>query len=267
MKWWKITAVVFGAMIITALGIDAADTLNGSSGTLLSQVIRSSDGKCPSGMVSVENIPGISCVDMYESSADAKCPVADPQTLLGSLQNIESPGCVPRSAPGTTPWRYITRDQAMQACARVGKRLPTSEEWYTLSLGIIGVHESCNISSKNISKTGSFNTCLTPHGAYDFVGNVWEWVSDDVMDGIYKSQKLPENGFVAQVDQSGMAVATSDTEQELFGSDYFWSRDEGAYGIIRGGYYDSGIDAGVYTVHADTLPTAASAGIGFRCIQ
>jgi len=92
-------------------------------------------------------------------------------------------------------------------------------------------------------------------------------VSDDVIDGMYNAAKLPESGYVTQVDSAGMATVANTEPQELFGKDYFWSRGEGAYGIIRGGYYDSGTDAGVYTVHADTLPTSASAGIGFRCIK
>lgn len=268
MKWGKTMAVILGAVIVTALGIDAADTMNGSSGTLLSQVIGGNEsGSCGEGMAKVENIPGISCIDMFEATTGDGCPVASPETLLASLQNMETPACVPASRADTLPWRYITRDQAMQACARVGKRLPTSEEWYTLSLGLTAVHDSCNIASKTISKSGSHSACVTPHGAYDLVGNVWEWVSDDVIDGMYKAQKLPENGYVSQVDQGGMAIATAETEQELFGSDYFWARADGAYGVIRGGYYDSGKDGGLYTVHADTLPTTASAGIGFRCVK
>jgi len=267
MKWGRITLIIVGALIITALGIDAADTITGSRGTLLSQVIGEKTGACPKGMVEVQNLPTLSCVDTYEVSTGATCPVSEPENMLSSLKNIETQACVPETKVDATPWRYITRDQAMQACARVGKRLPTSEEWYQLSLGMVGINESCNISSKNVSRTGAFSTCVSPHGAYDMVGNVWEWVSDDVIDGSYKEHTLPVSGYVAQVDETGMATVSSGEAQELFGNDYFWSRDSGAYGIIRGGYYDSGTDAGIYVVHADTLPTAASAGIGFRCVK
>ncbi len=267
MKWGRVTLVIFGALIITALGIDASDTFQGSKSTLLSQVITAREGKCPEGMSPVENVPSLTCVDTYEVSTGKGCPVSNPEQMLSTLKNYETKECIPESKAATTPWRFVTRDQAMQLCARVGKRIPTSEEWYALSMGMVGVEASCNVSSKSVAVAGAASACISPHGAYDLVGNVWEWVSDDVIEGTYKTTKLPESGYVAQVDSSGMATVSSVEAQELFGKDYFWARTDGAYGIIRGGYYDSGTDAGVYTVHADTLPTTASAGIGFRCVK
>lgn len=267
MKWGRIILVIIGALLVTALGIDASDTISGSKSTLLSQVISKSEGRCPQGMSIVENIPSLTCVDTYEVSTHSKCPVPNPEQMLGTIKNYEVKECLPESKEKATPWRYVTRDQAMQLCARVGKRIPTSEEWYALSLGMTDVENTCNVKTQNVSETGSMPSCISPHGAYDLVGNVWEWVSDDVIDGVYKSAKIPESGYVAQVDSSGMATVGSTDPQDLFGKDYFWSRGDGAYGIIRGGYYDSGTDAGIYTVHADTLPTTASIGIGFRCVK
>lgn len=267
MKWGRVSLVIFGALVITALGIDAADTLQGSNSTLLSQVISKGGGVCPQGMVEIATIPGITCVDIYEASVSPECSVANPNQMLGTQQNIESRDCRSVSKEHTQPWRFISRDQAMQMCARDGKRLPTSAEWYAISLGMSGVEQSCNVSSKSVSETGSYGACVSPSGVFDLVGNVWEWVSDDVIEGVYNARQLPESGYVAQVDAHGMATVVSGDSQELFGTDYFWARAEGAYGIIRGGYYDSGTDAGIYVVHADTPPTTASAGIGFRCVK
>jgi formylglycine-generating enzyme required for sulfatase activity len=267
MKWGKLTLVIVGALIITALGIDAADTFQGNGGTLLSQVISKDTGRCPEGMTPVEAIPGVNCVDIYEASPGENCPAKTPDQMVATQHNMDSGECTAESKQHATPWRYVTRDQAMQMCARSAKRLPTNEEWYLLSLGMANPESSCNISSRSISETGAHDGCVSPLGAYDLVGNVWEWVSDDVINGSHNTRQLPESGYVAQVDAGGLAVAVSQDAQDLFGKDYFWSRADGAYGMIRGGYYDSGSDAGVYTVHADTPPTSASVGIGFRCVR
>jgi len=267
MKWWKITLVIFGAVIVTALGIDAADTLQGNSGTMLSQLISKDGGTCPLGMVSIDTMSTLTCVDKYEASASSKCPVIDPQQMIHTQHNVDSNECFIESKAEALPWRYITRDQAMHMCARVGKRLPTSEEWYLLSLGMSNVEAKCNIKSKNIAQTGSYTECASPSGVYDLVGNAWEWMSDDVIEGIYNNRALPDSGYVTQVDAHGVAVVVSDEPQDMFGKDYFWSKNEGAYGMLRGGYYDSGTDGGIYTVNADRAPTSASIGIGFRCVK
>jgi hypothetical protein len=265
MKWVKISLVVFGALVVTALGIDASDTLKGASGTLLSQVVGSTDG-CPSGMVSVPEIPTMRCVDQYEAAAGDSCPERDPSTTLASYKNTETAGCASVSVVGKVPWRYVTRDQAMMMCARSGKRLPTNSEWHSLVLGMSEVEKSCNVTTGAVSTTGSFAGCVSPASVFDLVGNTWEWVSDDVIEGTYSNRQLPESGYVHQVDTSGIATVTGDSGDALYGKDYFWSEPSGAYGIIRGGYYDSGEDAGLYTVHADTSPNGGSAGIGFRCV-
>jgi hypothetical protein len=266
MKWGRVILIICCAVLITALGIDASDTINGSKGTMLSQLVGSKD-TCPSGMYEVEGVPNITCVDMYEASTGKDCPVKNPEQVLATQQNIDTQKCVPESKPDVLPWRFVTRDQAMQLCARSGKRLPTSVEWYTTLLGSANVEKECNVLSKKVSKTGEFTGCVSPGGAYDLVGNVWEWVSDDVINGVYNGNSLPPAGYVAQVDSSGVATLISQEPQDVFGKDYFWSRNEGAFGIIRGGYYDSGTDGGIFTVHADTPPTTAGTGIGFRCLK
>ncbi len=264
-KWGRVTLVILGAVIVTALGIDAADTMSGKDGTLLSRVIETSE-KCPSGMVEVGAVPGITCVDTYEVSAGSECPISSPTSLIESQKNVNTKECGGESKAEVEPWGFITRDQAVQICARRNTRLPNASEWYALTIGMTDVEESCNVESKSRSLTGALSQCVTPAGAYDLVGNLWEWVSDDVIDGSWSGRTLPLNGYVAQIDNAGMAVVTETTENDLYGKDYFWSRTDGAFGMVRGGYYDSGTDGGMYTVHADTPTNAASAGIGFRCV-
>jgi formylglycine-generating enzyme required for sulfatase activity len=116
-------------------------------------------------------------------------------------------------------------------------------------------------------RTGSFASCVTQNGVHDAIGNAWEWTSDDVIDGSWNGRKLPESGYVAQVDQAGVAVRSDQAPQEGFYEDYFWSKEEGAFGMMRGGFYGSRSDAGIYALHAETLPTTEGAAISFRCVQ
>lgn len=267
MKWLKVGAVIFGALLITALGIDAADTLSGSRSTLLGQVISSGQtSACPKGMVEAPMAQTFKCVDVYEASADTGCPHPDPINEIETRENLESSTCKATSKDDENSWRYITREQAQTACMKAGKRLPKSDEWYLLSVGTPDDGENCNINSGGVTKTGANKKCESAIGVKDAIGNAWEWTSDDVIEGQFQGRTLPDSGYVAQVDAQGVATLTSKDTSDLFYKDYFWSSKQGAFGILRGGFYGSRFDAGVYAVHAETLPTAAGTAIGFRCI-
>lgn len=268
MKWLKVGSVIFGALIITALGIDAADTLSGSRGTLLGQLIGSDQqGACEAGMVGVGFASTFTCVDVYESGALQDCPYPSPQNELETRLNLESSGCGASSKAEVLPWRFITREQANVACMKAGKRLPTNEEWHLFASGTRDDEAVCNTNSSVVLKTGDNTQCVSAIGVRDAIGNVWEWTSDDVITGVHNGRELPVSGYVAQVDKEGIATLTNTTPSNLFYKDYFWSSKEGAYGIMRGGFFGSQSDAGVYAVHAQTLPTAAGTAIGFRCVK
>lgn len=266
MKWLKVGGVIFGALLITALGIDAADTLSGSRSTLLGQIISSGPTSvCPKGMVEAPMAQTFKCVDEYEASADTTCPHSNPVNEIQTRENLENSACKSTTKNDTDTWRYITREQAQTACMKAGKRLPKSDEWYLLSVGTPD-DEKCNINSSGVTKTGTHDKCESAIGVKDAIGNAWEWTSDDVIEGQFQGRALPESGYVAQVDAQGVATLTNGNASDLFYKDYFWSSKQGAFGILRGGFYGSKFDAGIYSVHAQTLPTAAGTAIGFRCI-
>ncbi len=268
MKWVKVFGVVFGAVLLTALGIDAADTMSGSRSTLLGQLISSEGaGVCPKGMVHVPQGMTFTCVDMYEVSAASTCPHPSPQNELETKENIDSSKCTVASVEGVDAWRFITREQAIVACSRAGKRLPKSDEWYSFSIGTPDQSTACNINTSAISQTGLYKQCAASSGIFDAIGNAWEWTQDDVINGQYQGRSLPDEGYVTQVDAHGVATITNTEPSDLFYKDYFWSSNEGAFGILRGGFYGSKEDAGLYSVQAQTAPTAAGTAIGFRCVQ
>lgn len=263
--WWKVGSVLIGALIITALGIDAADTLRGESGTLLSQVIRTQErSACPRGMQQVDTILTVTCIDQYEASPSPDCTHQEPRSGLQSEQNMGTDGCYAESKAAATPWTYISLTQAQRACAQAGKRLPTADEWYRLALGTNAA--ACIIDAQAAGKTGT-EACISAAGAYDAIGNVWEWVDAQVTNNTYNDRTLPESGHVSSVDADGVAITTSLDPDVLYGDDYFWSKEDGVSGMIRGGFYGSGGDAGLYALNASVAMQFAAQGVGFRCVK
>lgn len=266
MKSLRILLVMFGALTITALGLDAADTWRGSSGTLLGQLIGSQvETGCGDGMSPVAVGQTFTCVDQFEVSAGDGCPVTDPAGPRDTEANLAETDCLPVSKAGAAPWRYVAREEAVRLCARAGKRLPTAAEWYVVALDT--PDHSC-IDGGGLRKTGSAPACISAVGGYDLVGNVWEWVADDVFDGVWAGRPLPEEGYVSQVDQAGVAtVTTSSTPSQSLDDAYFWSAPSGVFGMIRGGFYGSRADGGVAAVHAATPPSFTGEAVGFRCVR
>lgn len=263
----SITAItIVVSVVATTLAIDAADTLQGKGGTLLSSVVTSNERTCPEGMVPVSGVT-FACVDAYEASPNADCPRSDTANPIDSKDNLDDPDCRSISRTGALPWVNVSREQARALCARRDARLPTNAEWYAVAAGMRDVKNACNTSSGSVEKTGTRDACATEAGVRDLIGNVWEWTSDDAIDGSYDGRALPESGYIAQVDQSGVVIASAQQPDALFSQDYAWTAKAGAFGMLRGGFYGSMDDAGVFTLHAATLPTAPSAGIGFRCVQ
>ncbi|MCA9361602.1 SUMF1/EgtB/PvdO family nonheme iron enzyme [Candidatus Kaiserbacteria bacterium] len=257
--------VITLATIVTSIGIDASDTLSGSSATLLARLIHDRDeAGCPTEMVAVDNTLTFGCVDKYEASAGLGCSFATIDSELDTLANIENPNCRSQSVAGLTPWRYVSRDQAQLLCTRSGKRLPSSSEWYQFAIGTSEV--GCNTKSGNVDLTGRQSECQSANGVYDAVGNLWEWTNDDVFAGELSGRVLPDSGYVTSVDSSGVATETSLKASDDYNNDYWWSDEAGNFGLIRGGYYGSGDDGGVYAIHADILPHYRGAALGFRCV-
>ncbi len=266
MRTLKIAGVIVVAIILTTLAIDASDSLSGKSGTFLAQLVGFESNVCPDGMVFVPAALTFSCVDEFEMAPDKKCLITRPENSIDTQVNISNPDCHIINADEQPPWRFIDREQASTMCTRVGKRLPNASEWYQFTLGTD--ESKCNINSGEASLGSGFPNCVSAAGVRNGVGNVWEWVSDDVFDGIYEGRKLPDTGYVVQADNGGVAtVTTLDESNQERKDDYFWSNPNGAFAMIRGGFFSSKTDAGVYTAHAYTSPNFTGTGVGFRCVK
>lgn len=258
----RVVSVVLGSIVLATLGLQASDVIRGIETQLPGLAINSA-GPCGAGAVLVILGEKSLCVDQYEASPASVCPVNDPQSSVETSQNMSAASCVPESRPEEIPWRFVSLTEAQQLCARVGKRLPFNDEWYRYSSGLTDF-DSCAINDKTAQSTG---VCSSPVGVYDSVGNVWEWLNEEVVDGVWRDRELPKNGYVALVDTNGVAIETSEVKVSGYGDDYLWVNHTGIQGMIRGGFYGSESDAGVYTLNAAVPLDFRAIGVGFRCVK
>jgi hypothetical protein len=263
---WLIAVIV--VVVLSTAGIKASDSLFGAKGQIKSL--------CPDGMVFVSGSTGGFCLDKYEDSAGSDCPSADPGSQDDTRTDLENQACSPVSAAGMIPWRFISQNQAALACAKVGKRLPTSEEWLAGALATPDKNslwglDDCQVNNnwpEQPGLTGSGKNCVSYAGAYDMIGNVWEWVKGEVNNGFYGNIKMPDEGYVQAVSPDGLPAKTDlDNPDKSLKDDYSWIKLSGERGIARGGYWSNGDQAGSYSFYAVTEPNFSAVGVGFRCAK
>jgi predicted nucleic acid-binding protein len=148
------------------------------------------------------------------------------------------------SVAGVTPSRFLTWFQAAAAARNAGKRLPTNAEWQAAALGTPD-GAPCVVNAVGPGPTGTAG-CVSDVGAFDMVGNFYEWVADWV--------PLSTNclaGLFETFDDNCLAGA--DTAA-------------GPGALVRGGDLASGKSAGVFAIDTQ-VPTYASGLIGFRAAR
>lgn len=249
---FKLLLVIMGAMALTAIGVLANDRWQRTVSI------------CPEGMVEIPTARSFTCVDQYEAAPSVACPYQTITNTALTAANLTVPECTAVSKENAEPWRFVNREEARILCARAGKRLPGAEEWYQYSLtsSVAG----CNITEGTVETTGFRDQCKTTEGIYDTIGNLWEWMGDDVSFGAYQNRTLPPSGYVTEVDAGGVAASTSAIAPESF-MGYAWTGSDGVKGMLRGGFYNVAKDAAIYTLQANVDPTFTGAAIGFRCIR
>jgi hypothetical protein len=196
---------------------------------------------------------GSVCIDKYEASVwDA--PVGGNQLITQAQIRAACPDdgqdchgkIFARSVAGVQPAQTVTWFQAQQALANSGKRLPTNAEW---QMAVSGTPDGapCVVSGL-LQNTGANPGCVSDWGAFDMVGNVWEWVADWVP----RSTECP--GWDSFGDFS------SDDLMCLAGA----SIASGPGALLRGGAFNSGTNAGPFTISGDSWPSSSASFIGFR---
>ncbi|GIW44840.1 MAG: hypothetical protein KatS3mg077_2122 [Candidatus Binatia bacterium] len=238
--------------------------------------------KCPPDAV----VSGTVCMDKYEASVwripdplgtnaklvkkvqKGKATQADltagGATQLGTMSDDYAP-CTDNgqtscsdifavSLPGVTPARFITWFQAQQACKNSRKRLPSNAEWQaavagTPDPGSDNGTTDCNTAPISpVAATGSRSNCVSSDGAFDMVGNLWEWVADWVP----LSTACPGWGSFSNDSMCLSGASTTDTSP-------------GA--LLRGGSFFQGSSAGPLSVNGNAQPSDWFDVVGFRCAR
>jgi hypothetical protein len=227
-------------------------------------------GVCPPDSVKV----GPTCIDTYEASvwevpAGSLALIQKIQAGTVTLAELQAGafqrgatsddygagcpdtgnGCVnfyAVSIAGATPSRFLTWFQAAAAARNAGKRFPANAEWQAAALGTPD-GALCNVSGGGVANTGSAAGCVSDVGAFDMVGNLFEWVAD----------------WVPRSTTCGSWGGFSDDAQCLAGA-----ATTGAPGaLLRGGVFGVGTLAGVFAVDGFSAPSSAGSNIGFRAAR
>jgi hypothetical protein len=148
------------------------------------------------------------------------------------------------SVPGVTPSGFLTWTQATAAARNAGKRLPTNAEWQAAALGTPSA-APCVVVSPSVGPTGTAG-CVSDSGAFDMVGNLYEWVAD----------------WVALSTACVPALFGADDLNCLAGA----SAGAGPGALLRGGFFGgvSPANAGVFVVEGRNPPTFSDEVVGFR---
>jgi formylglycine-generating enzyme required for sulfatase activity len=233
---------------------------------------------CPESMVHV----GDSCIDRYEARLVERR--ADGSFVPHSHLARPARGVVyeARSDAGVFPQAYVSRDEARDACVHADKRLCSMHEWRTACEGpartiypygdkreagacntdkphllslLFGYDPSrwhyedfndprLNAEPGFLAKTGAFEHCADELGVHDLVGNVHEWVSDNV-----------DRAFVERLERDGAPRSYQP-----------WSSGNG---VFMGGFFSTREEHGpgcAFTTIAHE-PGYHDYSTGFRCCK
>ena len=169
---------------------------------------------------------------------------------------------------GDHPVVQVSWNDAVAYCAWAGKRLPTDAEWEKAARGQRGFdfpwgHEFdgsmvnfCDTNCSDLPQhkddsaddgytrtapVGSYPGGMSPYGAYDMAGNVWEWVQDayDPYYYHYAPEFNPAGPILSDV----------------------------THRIVRGGSFTSEVGYVRTTSKSYDPPATAYFGVGFRCAR
>lgn len=270
-------------------------------------IIPDSGGLCPTGMVYVP-APAKICIDRYEVSYSASGTKPN-GTSCSSNCPLSVASANPWTT--RSGWPSVSQTLAITYCQNMGKVLPTDLEWFIAASGtpdpytskpsrISGSEgpEPCMIwntssadgiverpqgstqcsdgyvwgsdTNPNI-KTGTASKCISTIGAYDMIGNIWEWVNDTKSTSdIYSSGNTAvptANQTIAQINNYGVPVTSGGTSCSggKCNNDYYWVASGTLTAGLRSGFWYYGASAGRFALTLSDAPGYSNYSFGFRC--
>jgi len=239
---------------------------------------------CPSDMTRVADF----CIDRYEASvwSDGACDGSG--TQYGNAETDDYPQTWPAngqysqassalyacSIPAVEPSGWVTYFRATAACAESGKRLCTNAQWQTAALGTPDTEEACPVNTAGPVQTDAFEaTCQSRWGVVQMVGNMQEFTSDWVVNGVawYDADGQKEAGAAAVPAEWPEIAGVDDRSRgvngnALAGVSPTLSFVNGSPSVLlRSGSYGQGAHAGPLYVNGNVGPVTAFESGGFRC--